>query len=212
MSRGIFLDFDGTLADSIPQLRAAYAAFLARYGIEGSLAEFEELNGPSLSEIVLRLRDRYGLDPSHADLVRVYQSILHEQEPHLGMSDGAAALLDEASARGFRTAIVTSSSCTRVERFLRRNGLELAIDLIVGSEMCADSKPHPQPYLIALERLSTDPQESIAVEDSPAGVTSASAAGLRVILVGPDKMPSSAPLLTSVRSLIEVVPFLDIGP
>jgi len=212
MRRGLFLDFDGTLADSLPQLRAAYSGFLQTYGVEGSPAEFEEMNGPSLTEIVQRLRDRHSLDASHADLMRHYQDVLQDQEPHLRVHDGAYDLLDTATSLGFSIAIVTSSSRSRVEGFLRRTGLESAIDIVIGSELSAKSKPHPDPYLAAIHELSTDPLLSIAVEDSVAGVTSATAAGLPVVLVGPSKAPSSIPLLASVQSLRDVIPFLDAGP
>ena len=212
MRRGLFLDFDGTLVDSLQQLRAAYSGFLEIYGVESSPEEFEELNGPSLTEIVQRLRDRYSLDATHADLMRQYQDILQDREPHLRVHDGAYELLDTAASQGFLIAIVTSSSRSRVEGFLRLTELESAIDLVIGSEFSAKSKPHPDPYLAAIHELSADPLRSIAVEDSLAGVTSATAAGLQVVLVGPDKAPSSIPLLASVQSLSDVIPFLDTGP
>ncbi len=212
MRRGLFLDFDGTLVDSLPQLRAAYSGFLGIYGVEGSPEEFEELNGPSLTEIVQRLRDRYHLDASHADLMRHYENVLKDHEPHTQLHNGAYDLLNTAASRGFFIAIVTSSSRRRVEGLLKRTGLESAINLVIGSERSAKGKPHPDPYLAAINDLSADPVQSIAVEDSPAGVASATEAGLPVVLVGPGKPPSSIPLLASVQSLSEVIPFLDSGP
>ena len=212
MRRGLFLDFDGTLVDSLPQLRAAYSGFLRIYGVEGSPEEFEELNGPSLTEIVQRLRDRYHLDASHTDLMRHYQDVLQDHESHIRLHDGAYDLLNTAASQGFLIAIVTSSSGGRVEGLLKRTGLESAINLVIGSELSSNSKPHPDPYLVAINDLSADPVQSIAVEDSPAGVAAATAAGLPVVLVGPGKPPSSIPLLASVRSLSDVIPFLDSGP
>ena len=212
MRHGLFLDFDGTLVDSLPQLRAAYSDFLGIYGLEGSPEEFEELNGPSLTEIVQRLQDRYRLDASHADLMRHYQDVLQKHEPNIRVHDGAYDLLNTATSQGFLVAIVTSSSRGRVEGLLRRTGLESAVDFVISSELSAKSKPHPDPYLAAISASSADPLRSIAVEDSLAGVASAIAAGLPVVLVGPGDPPPSMPLLASVQSLSDVIPFLDSGP
>jgi len=45
----------------------------------------------------------------------------------------------------------------------------------------ARGKPHPEPYLLAAERLGVDPRDCVAIEDSPTGVRSALAAGCRVL-------------------------------
>src|SRR5271166_2066937 len=57
--RGLFLDLDGTLADSLGVLRRVYFCFLREFNQEGSDAEFDRLNGPKLSEIVGALQKKY---------------------------------------------------------------------------------------------------------------------------------------------------------
>lgn len=212
MKRALFLDFDGTLVDSIPQLRNAYSDFLHQFGVEGSPQEFDELNGPQLYEIINLLRDRYQLAASQADLMNLYREILVSREKDLRPREGAEDLLNAATLQGFRIAIVTSSSQSRVDDFLERNGLATVIERVIGAEMCSRSKPHPEPYLIALQAMSANPQRSISVEDSHAGVESAASAGLPVVAIGQDNMPPSMPVLASVHSLHEVIPFLTEGP
>ena len=53
---GLFLDLDGTLADSLTALKNVYHSFLASYGASGDEVEFQRLNGPPLGEIIERLR------------------------------------------------------------------------------------------------------------------------------------------------------------
>ena len=53
---GLFLDLDGTLADSLTALKNVYYSFLAAFGASGNEVEFQRLNGPPLGEIIERLR------------------------------------------------------------------------------------------------------------------------------------------------------------
>ncbi len=59
--RGVLFDFDGTLIDSISILFDVYSKFLSKYGFEGTLKEFNELNGPSLKEIITILKIKYSI-------------------------------------------------------------------------------------------------------------------------------------------------------
>ena len=63
----IFFDLDGTLADSIPASYQAHLDFMAKFGIKSNKEEFEELNGPSIPEIITILKTRYKLagDKNH---------------------------------------------------------------------------------------------------------------------------------------------------
>ena len=53
----------------------------------------------------------------------------------------------------------------------------------IGNDETTNPKPDPQPYLLAAERLGVDPTQCVTLEDSPSGVRSATAAGMRVIVV-----------------------------
>jgi beta-phosphoglucomutase-like phosphatase (HAD superfamily) len=64
---------------------------------------------------------------------------------------------------------------------LRSLDLSGRFDAVVGGDMVARSKPAPDIYLLAAERLQVAPARCIAVEDSPAGVQAARDAGMTVI-------------------------------
>lgn len=80
---------------------------------------------------------------------------------------------------GYRVAVVTSSGRIEVEPILHTSGLLEVIDTAVYGGDVRNLKPAPDPYLLACERLAT--RNALVVEDSPAGVASAQAAGLEVI-------------------------------
>jgi beta-phosphoglucomutase-like phosphatase (HAD superfamily) len=60
-------------------------------------------------------------------------------------------------------------------------------DVVVCGDEVTHSKPHPQPYLVAADRLGVDPRRCVAIEDSPTGTASAVAAGC-VVLVTPSEV------------------------
>ncbi len=121
---------------------------------------------------------------------------------------GARRLLTELSAHGVPTALVSASHRRTIDVMLRSLGPEHFAFTLAGDEI-ARTKPHPDPYLAAAARLGADPGRCVVVEDTLTGVTSAEAAGCRVVAV-PSVVPiAPAPGRTVVRSLEELsVPFL----
>ena len=93
---------------------------------------------------------------------------------------GARELLHDVRAAGVPTALVTSTSRRAVEVALDTLGRH-NFDAVVCGDEVAFTKPHPDPYLRAAKLLGVEPSGCVAIEDSPAGVASALAAGARVI-------------------------------
>ena len=185
--KGLFLDFDGTLADSLPALREAYDRFLAAFGRAGSEAEFQALNGPPLPVIVRALKAAHGLGAREAELESLYRRRLADAEPLVRPAAGAAEVLRRAAERGWSTAVVTSAARAPTQAFLERFGL--AVDVVVGGEDAPPGKPDPAPYRLALERTGCAPEASLAVEDSFGGAGAAVAAGLPTWMVGDASAP-----------------------
>jgi len=70
----IFFDLDGTLADSINIMYEIYDEFLKEYGFRGNQEEFKKLNGPSISEIVSYLKNKYKLNIPIENLIKNYEN------------------------------------------------------------------------------------------------------------------------------------------
>lgn len=189
MNKGLLLDYDGTLADSLGFMRATYERFLASHGAAGSADEFQSLNGPPLVEVVRRLRERHGLTAPLDELLAQYRGLLAAGQHALPPSSGARALLMAARQRGYRTAVVTSADAAVVGAWLERCDLQSLVSTVVGGDLVARGKPDPEPYRIALRQLGCAAERSIAVEDSPLGATAAVAAGIRTYVL---RSPSSA--------------------
>lgn len=89
----------------------------------------------------------------------------------------------EALSGNVRLAIVTGSPRDKVMLMHGNNGLLEHFEVIVTDDEISNPKPHPEPYLKAMEMLGVKPERCLAVEDSQRGLDSAVAAGLRCIAV-----------------------------
>jgi HAD superfamily hydrolase (TIGR01509 family) len=115
---------------------------------------------------------------------------------------GARELLAEVAAAGIAHALVTSSQRPFTEAVLASTGMRFPV-MVTGDDVTAH-KPDPQPYLLAARLLGVAPGSCVALEDSPNGVASATAAGCLVIAV-PSLLPiQPAPGRVIAQSLSEV--------
>lgn len=202
----LLVDLDGTLADSLPVMRAVFGAFLARFGIEATDAEFDSLNGPPLETVVARLRDSHCLPGSVSELTAAYMSLVQQHYAGVMPNAGAGALLKGAAAKGWVVAVVTSNARTIAAGWLDRTDLARHVGVLVAEEDAGRGKPFPDPYLTALARSGCCAGLSAAIEDSPGGVTAALAAGVATFVYRPNGAPWLGPgPVTPVRSLAEVL-------
>jgi HAD superfamily hydrolase (TIGR01509 family) len=79
--------------------------------------------------------------------------------------------------------IVTSSRPEHFEIIHQSTGLLQYFDFVVTSLEFTHYKPHPEPYLVGLERIGHTKDECIVIEDSPRGLMAASAAGIRCLVI-----------------------------
>jgi putative hydrolase of the HAD superfamily len=101
----------------------------------------------------------------------------------LPLRHGFGELLERAAAAGLRLAVVSSSPAEWVCGHLSRLGIVDRFELVVTREDAARAKPHPDLYLVALERLGLRAHEALVVEDAANGVLAARAAGVEAVVV-----------------------------
>lgn len=205
--RALLLDFDGTLADSLPALRQLYERFVSDLGGEPSAEEFEALNGPPLRRVVEALCVTHQQRPSCDEDVKLYQQLLAEEMLRVAPAAEVGALFDAADERGIQCAIVTSNRADLVAAWIEANGLSRRCGVIVSGEEVREGKPSPEPYLLALKRLGLRPEQALAIEDSRSGVSSATAAGIRTLWL--TKAGSGCTGVATIDSLGGAVAYLD---
>ena len=179
----ILFDHDGTLVDTEPVWAAAKVALAADFGGTWTEQDTLECLGLSMQFTLDRLRER-GVNLPDQEIndrlvAKVREALAHQPVEFL---PGIERFLSEVREAQIPAAIVTNAT-TSIARRTANAAPEGTFSVIIGNDETTHPKPDPQPYLLAAERLGVDPTQCVAIEDSPSGVRSATAAGMRVIVV-----------------------------
>ncbi len=105
------------------------------------------------------------------------------KENGLPMKAGVKEILSYLHENGWRIGLASSTKYESVMKHLVHAHIAEYFAVVVGGDMVEHSKPQPDIYLLACEKLGVEPQAAYAVEDSPNGIRSAKAAGMRPIMV-----------------------------
>jgi HAD superfamily hydrolase (TIGR01509 family) len=109
------------------------------------------------------------------------------------LKPGVREILEFLREHHVPTALATSTYRDRTLYRMERTGLAHYFQSMTTGDQVSHSKPDPEIYLLACQRLGTPPAETLAVEDSRNGILSASAAGMPVVMV-PDLIPPTPDL------------------
>nr|WP_307818153.1 HAD family phosphatase [Janibacter endophyticus] len=176
-------DMDGTLVDTEPYWIEAEYALVERFGGRWSDELAHQLVGNPLlvSADVIIASSPVTLTP-HEVVDELMTAVIGRVREHVPWRPGARALLDEAVAVGVPNALVTMSWQPLARAVADAlPGSPFAV-LVTGDEV-THGKPHPEPYLRAAELLGVAPRDCVALEDSPTGVRSATAAGVPTVAI-----------------------------
>jgi putative hydrolase of the HAD superfamily len=184
----LVFDFDGLILDTETCTYETTAGIFAEHGVTLDLAWWHSTIGtadhPHWSEI---LADRLGRPVDRAALVARREARRLTVLDRLPPCAGVVELLDDATAQGVPTAVASSSGLDWVGGHLDRLGLRMRFGAVVTRDdlggASARTKPAPDLFLLAAERLGVEPPQCVAFEDSPNGVVAARAAGMVVVAV-----------------------------
>nr|MBI1231919.1 HAD-IA family hydrolase [Cytophagales bacterium] len=189
MITDILFDNDGVLVNTEPLFYEASKAVLSSVGIDLSWDDFEELSlvqGQNIVRVMAADRiDEQGVAVLLTRRDQLYQASLSQAD--LSNPDIKDAVV-KLSAK-FRLSIVTGSLRAHFETVHKNTGLLSHFHTVVTDEDFEQPKPHPDPYLIALQRLNVRPENCIAIEDSERGLRSSTSAGIRTVMIGKFRSP-----------------------
>jgi HAD superfamily hydrolase (TIGR01509 family) len=142
------------------------------------------------------LRERHALAPAEGVLEERYRELIEARYPTgARLKHGAHELFAAAARRGIPVIVVTSAERLLAEACLKSNGVFDCVSCVVTAEGLSRSKPDPAIYLRALEKANVSADGGWALEDSPNGISAATAAGLRTFDVRVDSLGDIAALL-----------------
>lgn len=169
----LLFDLDGVLVDSGASTERAWRLWVDKH----------ELNAEEILKIAhgRRTVETVQLVAPHLsaeDEAAILEDIEVEDIAGIGAIPGAAELLRALPAE--RWAVVTSGTRKLATTRLRQMSLPMP-RVLVSAEDVANGKPEPECYLKAAQLLDVTPEDCLVIEDAPAGIDAAHAAGMRVI-------------------------------
>jgi sugar-phosphatase len=170
----VIFDMDGTLIDSTPAVRRAWAIWADEHGL--TTADLQVHNGVPSAGVVRKVLSP---DRHETAIQRIHHLELNDLEG-IDVLPGAAEAL--ASLVAAKNAIATSCTIPLAKARIAAAAL-VQPSVLVTADDVERGKPAPDPFLEAAKRLKADPTRCLVVEDAPAGLEAARAAGCFTLAV-----------------------------
>lgn len=192
----VLFDMDGTLLDSSATVVRSWTRWAVEYGVTSDALAGGSFHGVPARDIVATLLPDGDVDAAYARIVELEVVDTDGVVP----LPGAVAALQAAGPRG---AIVTSCSRDLADARIAAAGLP-APAVVVTADDVHHGKPDPEPFVLAATHLGVDPSRCLVVEDAPAGLAAAAAAGCARLAVTTTHEPRELDADLVVTTLAEV--------
>jgi beta-phosphoglucomutase family hydrolase len=180
--RAYLFDCDGTVADSMPLHYIAWSTALGKFGCPFDEDLFYSWGGKPSVQIVADLNQRHGLQMPAEEVARQKEDAYYELLPQL---KPIPEVLEHINAQYGKIplAVVSGGRRDSVKRSLNALQLLDRFETLVCADDYTHGKPHPEPFLLAAERLGIPPAECLVFEDTDMGIAAATAAGMASVKV-----------------------------
>jgi HAD superfamily hydrolase (TIGR01509 family) len=180
--RAYLFDCDGTIVDSMPLHYIAWKTALAEWSCTFDEGLFYSWGGKPVNEIISTLNAMQGLSMPVAVVGERKEGLYYELLPQL---KAIPEVLEHIEAQHGRIpfAVVSGGHVSSVTRSLTTVNLLDRFETIVGAEDYVNSKPAPDAFLLAAERLGVEPRDCLVFEDTELGIKAATAAGMASVRV-----------------------------
>jgi len=204
--QAIIWDLDGVIVDTSDQHRRSWQQLAAETGVTFTDDDFWHTFGRSNAAIIPL---HWGADLSPEQIAAladrkeiIFRALLRDD---LRTLPGALELLQAARAAGLKQSLASSAPIENINLIVDLLGLHRWLDAIVSGDRLPRGKPAPDIFLLAAGRLDIAPAQCVVIEDAPAGVAAAKAAGMACLAVtNSHPAPALADANGVVSSLEEV--------
>lgn len=185
MIEAIIFDMDGLLFDSERIVQKSWEEAGNQLGIKHMGNHIYNTLGMNLAGRNEYFSREIGTDFPHEEFAKKTRVCFYEivEKEGLPMKPGVKELLEYGKDGGYKMAVATSSRREYAVKNLKEAGIYHFFDGAVFGDMVHRAKPDPEIYLKACESIGVNPGKSIALEDAPAGIRSAYAAGMIPVMI-----------------------------
>jgi beta-phosphoglucomutase len=186
--KAVFLDFSGVIFDDEAINQALVADILLQENLRADNDEYTQYcRGRSdracLKDILAnrgRIVSEHYLDRLLSNKAKAYREQIDSLD-ELSLSPHLSEFFNQLQAQKIAVGLVTGTPRAQVEYILQKVELDQYIDTIVAGDDLKESKPEPEPYLLALKNLDLKPSECLAIEHNPVGIEAAKRAKIQVV-------------------------------
>ena len=183
--KAVIFDMDGVIFDSERCVIECWKAVAEKHDIKGIEPVLMKCLGITYEEGKRIFLEHYGENFPYDAWKKERSDLYHKKYDggRLPLKHGIKELLVYLNEHGYRIGVASSTREAIVSKQLMDAGLIKYFDNLTCGDMLEKSKPEPDIYLMACERLGVKPEEAIAIEDSYNGIRSAYRAGMFSIMV-----------------------------
>ncbi len=183
MIKAVIFDMDGVVINSQPIANRLLEATCKNLGVFLTKKELSNLTGASGRRFWEYVKQTYNLPKD----ISYYQSLYNEdleisEYKSLSVDKELVNLLGFLSKNKIKIAIASSASKKRMEAVLDQFGIKKYFTVRICDSDVSKSKPDPEIYLLAAEKLKLDPYDCAAVEDTDSGILASTKAGMKCFL------------------------------
>jgi beta-phosphoglucomutase len=185
--KAIFFDMDGVIYDSMGNHSVAWSKAFAHLGWDFPLEQVYLNEGRTGSSTIhLLFNEKLGREASEEEIGQIYKNktVLFDQMERPKPLPGMYGLMQKAKATGIEIWVVTGSGQDLLLEELCADFFGLIVkERIISGKDVTHGKPHPEPFLTALNRSGFEPGDVVVIENAPLGVQAAKAAGIYTICI-----------------------------
>ncbi|MEI7735403.1 MAG: HAD family phosphatase [Ferruginibacter sp.] len=182
--QAFLFDMNGTIIDDMPFHITAWHDILNNLGATISMEETKLQCYGKNEELLERIFPGRFTEEEMKTMVMeketTYQRVF---KPHLKLIDGLGEFLEQAYAANIKMAIGSAAIPINIDYVLNGLDLQKYFAALVSAYDVAESKPHPETFLLCAEKLQVSPENCIVFEDSPKGVEAAARAGMKAVVI-----------------------------
>lgn len=184
MITAAILDMDGVVVDSEPLHYLSEKEMLSKRGVDLQPSDVKEIIGRTEMEGIEYFRSRFGLKDGAKQLYeekqKIYKRMLRKAvKPTRGLFE----VLNALEGKGITLAIASSAPRENIDIVLKALGIENRFRAVVSGDDVERGKPSPDIFLLAAQRIGTEPENCLVIEDAQNGVEAAKRAGMTCIAV-----------------------------
>ncbi|MCK4741883.1 MAG: HAD family phosphatase [Anaerolineales bacterium] len=182
--KAVIFDLDGLMIESESIGYQVWRQVVAEFGSEMSEALYREFIGKTPEATIDLVCEILGLSISPQDLSeRYWRQRTETMCVEARAVEGLVTLIEDLHQHQVPLGVASNSPTDYVERVLEALQLRQRFQAVIGSDQVPEGKPAPDVYLATAAALTVDPQDCLAIEDSPTGLQAALNAGMRCLVV-----------------------------